>query len=262
MFPILIDSGFLFIPAWHFMFAVGACVSFISLLRYSQKYCPDIPENKISIFFILSYFGGYFGARLYSIFIEQRGNFETLHEFFELLVSFGPMTLYGGMFGTFFVGSLYLRWAGIKPWNGLLDIATLSAFWGLGFGRIGCFLNGDDYGKPVPTGWESSFFAVTFPNLNDGIARYPVQLMEAAGVWGICILMHFFLKSCPKKYNYVAFGTVGLYSVLRFSLEFLRGDPGRGGVYGFSSAQVISIFLILMVLIVYLKSLQESQTEK
>jgi phosphatidylglycerol:prolipoprotein diacylglycerol transferase len=53
-----------------------------------------------------------------------------------------------------------------------------------------------------------------------------------------------------KKFDGQIFGTyLFLYGIARFLIEFLRGDPGRGGAYFgglLSGTQLISIGLVLI----------------
>jgi phosphatidylglycerol:prolipoprotein diacylglycerol transferase len=120
-----------------------------------------------------------------------------------------------------------------------------SILMGVGIGRIGCFLNGDDYGIAIKNQINPSIFALKFPNLGDGLYRYPVQLWEAFTCFFLvflCWLNRGQLKKHP--------GLVGTFSILgygssRFWIEFFRGDD-RGLVIlsYFSPAQVVSLGII------------------
>ena len=72
---------------------------------------------------------------------------------------------------------------------------------------------------------------------------YPTQLFEAAGLLAIAITL-----ILVKKHK---FGIYCLsYPVLRFLIEFLRGD-NRGSYFGFlSPAQLISVLILTATLIV------------
>jgi phosphatidylglycerol:prolipoprotein diacylglycerol transferase len=92
---------------------------------------------------------------------------------------------------------------------------------GQALGRVGCFLNGCCYGK-VDAGR-----GVVFPNLEDNLPHLPVQLYETAACLALSLFLVWFL---PRRRftGQVTLVYVALYAVLRFLLEFLRGDAERG----------------------------------
>ena len=76
-----------------------------------------------------------------------------------------------------------------------------------------------------------------------GASLFPVQLVEAVIELGLGILL---LLLSPKLKRYSGlFLYLMLYSLSRFSLEFLRYDEIRGGAAGLSTSQLLSIFLFV-----------------
>ena len=247
MHPILVDWGWLVLPAWHTFFVLGALTTYFVLMRTCRRFHPEIAESRLAALFSICYASGYFGARLLSIFIEEPDT-AGLTGTIKALFQFGAMTFYGGAIAAFVVGALYCR---VKRLNlaTMIDAGLPAGLAGLAVGRIGCFLNGDDYGIPVPlTGGEAPpFWAVTFPNLQDGVARYPVQLYEAIAVAilvGVLLLNYGRLRRIFRPGAVGLFAAVG-YANLRFTLEFLRGDF-RGSIAGtwLSTSQFISILVL------------------
>ena len=53
-----------------------------------------------------------------------------------------------------------------------------------------------------------------------------------------------------KNKKVTIFYYTGFYSVVRFCLEYLRGDVVRGGFWIFSTSQWISIFIFLISVII------------
>lgn len=111
------------------------------------------------------------------------------------------------------------------------------------FGRIGCFLGGCCYGQVT-----DSIFGMYFPDneaaniFHNGQKVYPTQLFEAIGIAIIAISLLF-----TKKYRFVIYCFT--YPVLRFCIEFLRGD-NRGSYFGpFSPAQIISLIIMFITII-------------
>jgi phosphatidylglycerol:prolipoprotein diacylglycerol transferase len=78
-------------------------------------------------------------------------------------------------------------------------------------------------------------------------ALEPTQLFEFAVELANFFLLMWMLKR--KKFDGQVFGAyLVLYGVARFFLEFLRGDPGRGSVFGglMSGTQLIAIGLVVV----------------
>jgi phosphatidylglycerol:prolipoprotein diacylglycerol transferase len=247
VFPILFSWGPILLPAWHTFYVLGAIATFIIMLKLARAYHPEVPERSISRLFVICYVAGYFGARLLSIFVEEsqtKGLLATL----TALLQFGAMTFYGGAIAAFAAGYAYVKLAKLSLAD-MIDLSLPAGLAALSLGRIGCFLNGDDYGLPVPlaAGQAAPFWAVTFPNLKDGVARYPVQLYEAIAVGALVVAL---IALYPRiraalKPGAVGFLAVVAYANLRFGLEFLRGDF-RGSVLvdWLSTSQFISICVL------------------
>lgn len=247
MYPILFSWGSVVLPAWHTLYVLGATAAFVVLLQLGRRYHPEVEERALSRLFIVCYIGGYFGARWLSIVVEEeesKGFAATV----AALFTFGGMTFYGGALLAFGAGLIYCRVARL-PLATIIDIGLPAGFVALSLGRIGCFLNGDDYGLPVPlaAGQKAPFWAVTFPNLKDGLARYPVQLYEAISVGALATALIIFYPKIRAAFRPGAVGFFAIigYAHLRFALEFLRGDfRGSVLVNWLSTSQFISICVL------------------
>ena len=216
--------------------------------------------NQTKVFFLIVYVSGYFGARCLSIVVEQ----PQLHLFPDFLVGLfqiGPMTFYGGFLCAGLLGTLYLCTLKMNVLK-VLDIVIVGCFLALGIGRIGCFLNGDDFGKVISAG--QPFWGVSFPVLKDGefgIIRYPVQIMETIFVWGF--VGWFLLKRPLFQPGRVFFFGLVYYGVGRVFLEMYRGD-NRGWVLAssISTSQFISFFVTLGGIIGFLWLLQTREQRR
>lgn len=111
-----------------------------------------------------------------------------------------------------------------------------------GFGRIGCFLVGCCHGIP----YDGSFSIIYSNSLfaPNGIRLLPVQLLEASGEFVIGFLLLYLSKRLRGADSLIAYFMS--YSVMRFFLEYLRGDQERGSLYGFSTSQLISILILFI----------------
>jgi phosphatidylglycerol---prolipoprotein diacylglyceryl transferase len=201
MSDIIYDDGFFLIPSWHFVFVVAAIAAityyFILLLKFNH------PINKHSTFIpLLIYFTGYFGAKLGKDFYNLK-----------FLLTPTPMVFYLGASCAFFTFYIYCKLFKIKT-KEQIDILAPPILLGSSIGRIGCFLNHDDYGI------INNYFALNF------FPRIPSQLLESL-ILGICAIFIPFVYY--KKYRLFPgkLGTVCLltHSLVRICIEFIRDDP-------------------------------------
>jgi len=198
----------------------------------------------------------------------------------------GGLVAYGGFLGGFAGSWIYFRRQRISllAWA---DVVVPTLATGLGITRIGCFLYGCDYGRPIPAdapGWIQAI-GVRFPNwdvefaelkahlaehascglatlhgapafqhhVHDGlVARaaaesasvYPTQLMEVANGWiAFGILMLARPRTRFRGQMFLLFTIY--YGVTRALMELLRGDTGRGGLWEFSTSQIVGIATFL-----------------
>jgi len=237
MYPILVQWGNFIVPSWHAFFVLAALLGWWTLSLWRPLAWPEGQTRAVDSLFLIAYVTGYIGARGLSILLEG----ESLAGFFEL----GSMTLYGGILLAAFASIVYAHWKKLSIIR-LADLTLPSLMLGIAIGRIGCFLNGDDFGKPLLDQTQIPFWAVQFPNLADNLYRYPVQLAETV----ICgtIAGYSWSKRSLLKRRPGEIGTIGIigYAITRFVLEFYRGDD-RGQLLSdvLSPAQIISIAVIL-----------------
>ena len=183
-----------------------------------------------------------------------------------LKIAFGGMVFYGGFMGGAVGLLVYTRFSKtLRPKrDNLLDIYGVCIPLFHAFGRVGCFLGGCCYGIESEFGFTVHDNHLN-PSIND-VNRFPVQLVEAGCnliIFGV--LLYFFIKRIMESrliYMYML-----IYPVVRFSLEFLRGDTYRGFLFGLSTSQWISIILFTFALIMLpiktkkLKATEIKQTE-
>jgi phosphatidylglycerol:prolipoprotein diacylglycerol transferase len=135
----------------------------------------------------------------------------------------GGMSFHGGVIGT----SLGLIWFARKHglnWLRVHDYVACCVPFGLFFGRLANFVNGELWGKPAEVPW-AIVFERTMPFGVPEPARHPSQLYEA-GLEGILLfaLLWFFFWRTDARYQ--PGKLVGLfltgYGLARFTAEFFR----------------------------------------
>ena len=231
------------LPAWYVCFVLAALAALWLLIKLQPHMCVHSTGKDITNLYSICYLSGYLGARGLSLLVEDpcRGLVACAAQ----LLTLGSLTLYGGVVLAFICGLLYLRVKKLAL-RELLDCFVPALLLAVAIGRIGCFLNGDDYGIVTDSSW-----GVVFPNLGDGLPRYPTQLFEAAFCLLLCVL-------CCAGYHRIkarlgvgatGLGGAGGYALLRFANEYLRDDY-RGWVIDqtLSTSQFISIIILACVL--------------
>ncbi|MBF0442101.1 MAG: prolipoprotein diacylglyceryl transferase [Oligoflexales bacterium] len=255
MYPVLIDWGPVFLPSWHFFYVISAIVCYFLVLKLRESFVSEVGIGEINSIYVLAYVSSYIGARALTI-IAEKESYTGIAGFFTLLFSIGGLTFYGGFLFSVFLCVIYVLIRKLPIWK-LLDISTVSLFFSLAIARVGCFLNGCDYGIPVRQAEDGGFpfWAVVFPVLEDAIPRYPTQLMESVLVG---IMASAVLAGYGHLKEKMVDGGIGLLSILgyatiRFFVEYYRGDE-RGWVVHdmISTSQFISLCLILSVLLIFL----------
>ncbi len=158
-----------------------------------------------------------------------------------LMLQRGGLVFYGGFFGGSAAGLWYARRKRL-PLARCADVLVPGVALAHAIGRLGCFLNGCCYGRPT-----SVFWGVSFPHGNGPV--HPTQLYEA----GALLLLFAVLRARARRAAFdgeVAVWYLLLYGLIRFLIEFLRGDspPVIGGL---TLSQVISGCLLTVTAVVY-----------
>lgn len=191
--------------------------------------------------------GTMIGAKLLYIFLELKNIFHYFSRYdkFDYIYSLlsGGFVFYGGLIGAIISISLSCKYFHLDK-NEVFTIITPAMPLAHAFGRIGCTIVGCCYGVEINDGigivYQHSLYAPL------GVKLFPVQLTEAFGD----IVIFFFLLYLVYRdrfKNRILIIYLLLYSIMRFSLEFFRGDLDRGGWWIFSTSQWISIGILLFV---------------
>lgn len=155
------------------------------------------------------------------------------------------MVFYGGLFGAIIMVYVYCRLFDDVERADVFDLFAVSAVLFHIFGRVGCFLSGCCYGV------ESDFGFTMYLNsspLHFGVSRFPVQLVEAGCNLIIFAVLYIMYKRGAFKGRLI-YVYLGAYAVVRFVLEFFRGDEIRGVFLGISTSQLISILIVAFLLV-------------
>ncbi|MCR5635710.1 MAG: prolipoprotein diacylglyceryl transferase [Clostridiales bacterium] len=175
------------------------------------------------------------------------GKYGGIIEFGQALAPYvGGMVFYGGFIGAVIALMIYTKRSKILVRSQILDIFAVCVPLFHTFGRIGCFLGGCCYGVESSWGFITHTNTIS-PEIN-GVVRFPVQLFEAGFNFIIfLVLLGLFLKK--KQEGKIMYWYLIMYPVVRFTLEFFRGDEIRGFLWFFSTSQWLSIILFVFAIV-------------
>ncbi len=261
MHPILAHFGDnFFIGTYGLMIAIGmiAALSVVSWLGKRKRIDPDVFVNLT----ILAVVSGFIGARILFIIV---GFDDFIDDPMAMIFSRTGFVFLGGFIAAVSSLSWYVLSRKLDYWL-LADIAAPGVALAHGFGRIGCHLAGCCFGGVCESHLGTTFPKVTLPDgeywqINPWFDHYykglipeesvhslpvwPVQLMESGALFLLTGVLVALLMYRQRKG--MVFGVyLASYAVIRFSLEFLRGDADRGLWFDglMSTSQIISIGML------------------
>ena len=245
MFPDLIDLGFLHLKTYGACMATGFLLCWMLVEKLSGR--KDLSNLLLSLMV-----SGVVGSRIAYVIEHWQAEFAS-NPAAVIRIDQGGLMFYGGFILAFLV---FFGWCFLKKEKPLELVDLLAAVVPLGhaFGRIGCFFYGCCYGRD-----SDCWCAVTFPAGSPSwyehgrrmVSVLPTQLFEAAALLALFgLLMWIWHRQVAPSTKHQAPGTIlGLYlvgyAVIRFGIEYLRGDP-RAAVGPFSISQAISIGMIVV----------------
>jgi phosphatidylglycerol:prolipoprotein diacylglycerol transferase len=229
LYPELFRIGSFVITSFGLFVALGSAIGFWILSRELQR--SRLPASALDGA-LTGLVAGLVGAKLLYVF-EHLGQ----EPFFELLLDRGGLSWFGGLFAG--IGSaLLLFWVRKQPIIPILSAATPALAVGHLFGRIGCFLVGDDYGRPSDLPWAVAF-PRGVPPTTDRV--HPTQLYEAIFLAVLAWLLIRWRRSGTR--DAVVLGRYLIYAgTARFLIEFVRINPKVA--LGLTVAQLGTLVLI------------------
>ncbi len=207
--------------------------------------------QKVQDLGIASIIAGLVGAKLLLVIVDFDQYRASPRALLDVLQSGG--VFYGGLLGALPVAWWYIKKHGL-PLLPTLDVMAPAVALGQAIGRLGCFAAGCCFGSPSTAPWSVIFHnedAHALVGVPLGVPLHPSQLYESLGA---AILLAILLAVLKKRKfpGQVAALYLILYAILRFGLEFFRGDVARGTVFGgvLSTSQFIALLVAFLTLAV------------
>jgi len=178
------------------------------------------------------------GGRLgYTLFYQP--DFYLTHPLNILKLWEGGMSFHGGLLGVI----LAMLWFAHRHKTTFFVVSDLVAPlvpFGLAFGRLGNFINGELWGRPTDLPW-----AMIFPQV-DSLPRHPSQIYQFLGEGILLGIILWIFSSKPRPLGQVSGLFLLGYGVCRFLAEFAREPDAFLGLLGLglSMGQWLSLPMI------------------
>lgn len=246
MYPELFRIGSFPVTTYGIWLALGMLFALFAASRLAAR--DGLKRDNIYDLGLWTLVGGLVGSKVLMFFVEENVQVFTL----DFLRSGG--VFYGGLIGGFLAVVVIVRYYKLPFWK-VADAFAPAVALGQAFGRQGCFAAGCCWGKPTDLLWGvhfsklgNEYTGVPIYGPDGGVLHlHPTQLIESftmLAVFGLLFWLH-----RRKKFDgqiLIAYGII--YSIFRFSIEFIRDDP-RGDLFGLttltglSTSQIVSLIV-------------------
>ncbi len=243
MHPFLLNIGGFKLPAYGFMIALGYTAAIFYL--YKSRAIASVTRDQEADLVFYPALAGILGAKAVFAITYWSGLGPDFASRFIYVFKGFPygFVFYGGFAAGAAAFLFYCRR------NKLNFLKTADHFapplvLAHAFGRLGCFMAGCCYGSPSGGAPGVAFTSplCEVPQAYLGVPLHPTQLYEAAGNFLIFGVLAWLSHRGKRRAGGTILAVYMLsYSVLRFLIEFLRGDDRGGSWLGLSPAQALSI---------------------
>ncbi|MEF2148516.1 prolipoprotein diacylglyceryl transferase [Aquilutibacter rugosus] len=259
--PIAFQLGPVQVHWYGLMYLLGFAVAlWLGTRRVRQGRLPGVSTEAFGDLLFYGMLGVILGGRIGYILFYVFGDF--LQDPLMLFrIKEGGMSFHGGLLGVLLAIWIWSR----KHRTHFMDTVDFVAPLvppGLGFGRIGNYINGELWGKLTRADWGVIF--PTAPELSgkplplirqeyaqgalNAFARHPSQLYQAL-LEGLAMFVVLWFYSRKPRPRYAVAGLFALlYGVFRFAVEFVRLPDSQLGYLAFgwlTMGQLLSVPLIL-----------------
>lgn len=245
--------GTLHLSAYGIALLVAVIAGYVVILPRARAI--GVAERQVIDVVMLALVAGLLGARLFEVidhwpeYAAPGGKPAGWGAFLARAADIdgGGMVWYGGaLVGTAAV--VIYAWRCRIPVLQLADVMLPGMLVGVAIGRIGCFFNGCCYGRVCDLPWA----VVARGDHGVVAARHPTQLYETVACAVLAGMTWWWWRRRRSDGEVALMAVIG-YALWRFGEEFLREDKvmvRMWGVFPLSTAQVISVHLMLVTLVV------------
>lgn len=225
--PVAFSLGPLTVRWYGLAYLAGFIVAGIVIYRTACRWKLELSADDVTTYMVAIAFGVIIGARVFYVVFYGAGYYLE-HPLEVFLLSNGGMSFHGGLAGAILGGWLSSRSLRLS-FPTMADLSVIGAPWGLFFGRLANFVNGELWGKETSLPWGVMF------ETGGNVYRHPSQLYEAIleGLVLFCILYALSRRMPPRPQGTFLGAFLACYGVFRFLIEFVRlPDAQLGYLFG------------------------------
>ncbi len=239
-----IELGFFTLRFYSLAYLAGILLGYWHLLRMIKAPGAPMGQRHADDLFFYATLGIILGGRLGYATFYQPSLWASPADLLALW--HGGMSFHGGLIGVI-LAITWVSWKGELSFLRTCDYIAVNVPFGMMFGRIANFINGELWGRPSDVAW-----AMVFPG-GGPLARHPSQLYEAAleGLLLIVVMQLLFWKTRARWRPGLLVGvfTAGI-AMARFTVEFFREPDAQLAEFaertGLSMGQWLTIPLIAL----------------
>ncbi|WP_416379128.1 prolipoprotein diacylglyceryl transferase [Altererythrobacter sp. H2] len=268
-----IDLGLFELRWYSLAYLAGIVLGYWHLTRMIKAPgAPMAQRHAEDLFFYCTLgiiLGGRFGYALFyrpELFVSFGGDGWVSWELLRLWD--GGMSFHGGVLGVLAA----IAWVGLRAGLSFLRVADYIAVcvpFGMFFGRLANFVNGELWGRATDVAWAMEFCDLRHSEtecLTSGLARHPSQLYQAGleGLALIVILLYLFWRTRARYRPGLLVGvfTLGM-GVARFVNEFFREPDAHlqefAAETGLSMGQWLTIPMFAVGLFLIVRALRRPE---
>ena len=249
-----IDLGFFTLRWYSLAYLAGIILGYWHLTRMIKAPGAPMAQRHADDLFFYCTLGIILGGRIgYATFYAP----ELWSHPSELVALWhGGMSFHGGLMGVL-IAVTWVTWRGGLNFLRVADYIATCVPFGMMFGRLANFVNGELWGRPADVPW-----AMIFPDDPTGLARHPSQLYEA-GLEGAAMIVIMLLLFWKTRARFRPGLLAGVFAVgiaaARFTVEFFREPDVQLAEFaartGLSMGQWLTLPLIAVGLFFVIRAL-------
>ena len=251
MYPELFHIGSFPVNTYGLFLAIAFLCAILMTVKLAQR--DGLPKEKIYDLCLWMLLASLIGSKVLMLFTEPEYRDHPWQLIsLDFLRSGG--VFYGGLIGAVLMGYFLMKRYKL-PWWKTADACAPGIAIGHFFGRQGCFAAGCCWGKPTTLPWGVKFTQLghEITGVPVDVHLHPTQLYESFAMLLVFLFLLWLHKHKRFSGQVILFYGL-LYSIVRFSVEFVRDDP-RGDIMGLttltglSTSQMISLIVGVAALV-------------
>ncbi|MBB5686293.1 phosphatidylglycerol:prolipoprotein diacylglycerol transferase [Sphingobium boeckii] len=247
--PVAVDLGFFQIRWYSLAYIAGIVLGWWYLLKLLARPGAPMARRHADDLVFYATLGIILGGRIAYILFYQPAILNNPLDALKLWE--GGMSFHGGMIGVT-VGIILLARKEKLNWLRIHDYVACCVPFGLFFGRLANFVNGELWGRETDVSWAIRFPEYMSGMLITGPPRHPSQLYEA-GMEGLLLMLVLWLMFWKTQARYEPGKLVGTfllgYGISRFTVEFFRQPDAQLTEFAYNSGMSMGQWLTVPMIV-------------